>query len=122
MAPVMLLRLSPAGSAPAITDQENVAVPPPTVRVALYGVPTCAPLSDVVVSVGGATTARVNVIDVFWPPPSTTVTPNKLVPSVVGTPETTPAELNDSPSGRRPPLSVHRNGAVPPEVMSGRLY
>src|SRR2546421_146265 len=49
MAPVLAPRLSPAGSAPAVTDQVSGAVPPAAAAVCAYAVPSVPPGRDVVV-------------------------------------------------------------------------
>src|SRR4051812_48197015 len=65
----------------------------------------------------------VSVTDVFWPPASTTVTPNEVVPGTVGVPVIVPdASMNDRPAGMAPPPNVHTNGPVPPDAERGSTY
>jgi hypothetical protein len=49
IAPVVALRVSPAGSVPLVSDQEYGVVPPVAVSVALYAVPAWPLGSEVVV-------------------------------------------------------------------------
>ena len=50
IAPVLTLRLRPAGRAPEVTAQRTAPTPPDEVNVAVYGLATCPDGSEVVVT------------------------------------------------------------------------
>jgi hypothetical protein len=84
-------------------------VPPLACSVVEYAVPALAPVSDVVVTVGGcaaAATAMLN--DAFVPvlfAASVTCTVNETVPAVVGVPEINPVDaVRLNPAGSAPIL------------------
>ena len=56
MAPVLALKLSPAGSVVGVTDHVNGPVPPVSLSVALYAVPAVAAVRVVVETAGGGLT------------------------------------------------------------------
>src|ERR1700735_4975412 len=60
-APVAVLRVIPAGRWPLLTDQAYAAVPPATVRMALYGTPTSPAAGAGKLRLGAAAMARVTV-------------------------------------------------------------
>ena len=120
--PVDATRLSPAGSAPALTLQVYGVVPPLACSVVEYAVPAVPPGNDVVVTVGGCAAAATAILKTFVPvlfAASFTCTVNDDVPAVVGVPEITPvdaARLN--PAGNVPALTLQLYGVVPPLACS----
>ena len=67
MAPVLVSRLKPAGSAPALTDQTKGEVPPLRATLVEYAVPVDPSGSEVVVIVSAAATVIDNAFVVDAP-------------------------------------------------------
>ena len=124
--PVDATRLNPAGSVPALTLQLYGVVPPLACSVVEYVVPTVAPGSDVVVTVGdcgAAATAILNTLVAVLFAASFTCTVNDTVPDVVGVPEITPVDATRlNPGGNEPELIDQVYGVVPPLACSVLKY
>jgi hypothetical protein len=115
--PVDVSRLSPAGSAPAFTVHTKGCPPPVADTVVLYGVPTVAPGSNVVVMTGATdfTTSIPRWAVAAFELASVTFTVNEDVPGAVGVPDIAPVEGSRArPVGSDPLVTDHVKGAVPP--------
>jgi hypothetical protein len=120
MAPVPVLRLSPAGSDPEVTAHSTGAVPPVEVSIAPgYVTPNCPAGSAVVVT---ASVGPLTVMDSFFLAvtavglvESVAVTVNVEAPATEGVPEIAPvALLRLSPVGSFPEVTDQVTGGRPP--------
>ena len=114
--------VSPAGSAPEVTDQPYGGVPPVAANVWLYALPTVPAGSgdDVVIDSAAGSTVTANAFVAVPPPLTWTV---KLeTPAAVGVPLKTPAEDSVSPAGSAPENTDQLYGVVPPVAANVWLY
>ena len=100
-------------------------VPPPATRKELYAWPICA-LAEGHVRVTGGNAATVVTMLHSWAEfagtLSTTPTPKKLVPAVLGIPVMAPVEgFRTKPAGSDPVME-NVYGGVPPEAADKELY
>jgi hypothetical protein len=122
IAPEALLRLSPVGSFPEVTDQVTGGSPPLAARPTMYAVLTWAAGSEAVVMVRAAViaiesfTLAVSAVGVLE---SVAVTVKLSFPAAVGVPVMAPVPpFRVRPSGRLPELTVQVSGTVPPAAAS----
>jgi hypothetical protein len=114
--PLVEMKPSPAGRAPADTDQVSEPVPPDPATVWEYAVPMVAPGNVVVEIDGAAETVMESAFVAKAPTPSVTlmVKPGAVA---VGVPEIRPlVELMPSPAGRAPADTDQVSEPVPPDA------
>jgi len=108
-----LLKVSPEGNAPAITDHEYGAVPLFAAIVFVYGLPA-NPFGSVAVAMVVFVVEAVNVMVSFTPFASVTCKLKVNAPTIVGVPTIAPVESTVSPVGSAPFRSDQAYGVVPP--------
>src|SRR4030067_826349 len=117
ISPVVLLRLSPAGSAPTVTAHVIGALPPLPASVWLYARFTVPSESDTVVITGYALTMIDKTLVAVALLSSVTCTVKIDIPAVVGVPLISPvALLSVTPTGSVPTVTVHVYGVFPPDA------
>jgi hypothetical protein len=102
-------KLSPAGTAPVVTDHVYGAVPPVAASVCEYAVPT-VPLGSgelVVIDKLAGLIVSANAFVAVWVPLSAARTVKFAVPVVVGVPLNTPPLDKLSPAGSAPAVTDH---------------
>jgi hypothetical protein len=118
IAPVVGMRVKPAGSAPADIDQVRGNVPPEAAAVWEYTAPAVPPGSPSVVIVSVAATAIERGLNAVAPAASTALIVKVYGPgAAVGVPEMMPVtEFKVSPAGSAPADIDQLSGRVPPVV------
>jgi hypothetical protein len=115
IAPVLALRLSPAGSGPGDNDHVNGCVPPVTAAVWEYTALTVPFASTLVVIDGAAPIVMVRALVAVAPTLSVTFSVILEVPATVGVPVIAPVfALRLSPAGSGPGDNDQVYGSVPP--------
>lgn len=123
MAPVLLFKLRPAGSEPEVIDQVTGAVPPDEANVSpAYGLPTCTPGNEVVVTLSSAATlidSATVAVRCLGKLSSVAFTVKLAWPADVGLPVIVPAVGSRlSPLGSAPEAMAQVTGAVPPDEVN----
>jgi len=111
-----VVKVKPAGSAPAATDHVCGGVPPVAAKVWEYDVPTVAAGkgATVVIENGDGVTVIESDFDAAWEAASATWTVKIKIPAVVGNPLITPVVESVNPWANVPATTDQEYGGVPP--------